>query len=142
MNEIYKFELIAELFYNKTGYVRPGKDISPIMVDDLYIQRRNDAWEKFVEGENLINCLVEYCEEMEELTYGPTWVCDSCGKVGKTGFVTVQYESMDGIDYDIKCTNCGSTEIEEDGAYNLVHRIDELEEKLDSYKYMQKELEK
>jgi len=47
-NEMETFERIASMFYQQTGYLRPGKDCR-----ESSPEKRAEVWNKWVEGENL-----------------------------------------------------------------------------------------
>lgn len=58
---------------------------------------------------------------------GPSWTCAACGCVDHERFRTVKYDTMDGIEYDMECPECGANEIEETVRDALCRAIDELD---------------
>lgn len=79
--------------------------------------------------------------ELEDLLSRPTWVCHTCGKVGTTGFRTIRYETMDGVEYDLECSNCQSTDIGEDSAREITDKLDLLTEDFEDQSKAFKELQ-
>lgn len=84
--------------------------------------------------------------ELRELLSRPTWVCHTCGEVGITGFRTIRYETMDGVEYDLECSRCKSTDIGEDSASEITDKLDTLtadvEEQEEAFKELQTHAER
>lgn len=88
-----------------------------------------------------IEDLKDTVAELEDLLSRPTWVCHTCGKVGITGFTTITHETMDGVDYDIECSNCQSTDIGENSASEITNKLDTLTADFEEQEMAFKELE-
>lgn len=59
---------------------------------------------------------------------GPEWTCKECGCMDHEKFRDVKHESMDGVEYDVECPNCGSYDVEESPSAALSEVINNLDE--------------
>ena len=53
-DSVYHFEAVAQTFYRETGYVRPGKDVSPVVGrcdEDIRLQKWNEWNSKPIQQE-------------------------------------------------------------------------------------------
>ncbi len=59
MNDLARYEVLAEAFWQMTGYMAPGKSISPeVAKDDL--AERTEAFDKwYKENKNCINAMIK-----------------------------------------------------------------------------------
>lgn len=49
-NSIDRFERIAAIYYQETGRLAPGKDISAAAADDTSYEKRRELYDEWVEG--------------------------------------------------------------------------------------------
>ena len=92
----------------------------------------------------LSTSLINLCKISQEADgiHEPDWTCSFCGN--QEGFVTIEYNTDWGIEYDIKCTECGSTEIEESPELVLRRSIEErdkLKEEIERLENIIKQLQ-
>jgi hypothetical protein len=60
---------------------------------------------------------------------GPDWACLDCGNTDRMRFGTKRYETMDGVDFDCECQECGSVHVAEshrEAIHTLVEELDTL----------------
>jgi hypothetical protein len=74
--------------------------------------------------------LVQFADALDELRKedaAPQWACCACGSM--EGFTTITHgNGADPPDYDVQCSACGSTEVEESPREALHRVIDQLAE--------------
>lgn len=66
MNANERFEIVAELFYRDTGFMRPGKSMPMEMCSSVSEHRRREAWDKWVADNRLVPCALQRIADLEE----------------------------------------------------------------------------
>lgn len=66
MNANEKFEIVADLFYRDTGFLRPGKSLPMEMCSTESEQRRQTAWEQWVMDNRMLPCALQRIADLEE----------------------------------------------------------------------------
>lgn len=61
-----QFEIVADLFYRDTGFMRPGKSMPMEMCSGELDQRRRAAWDKWVIDSRLVPCALQRIADLEE----------------------------------------------------------------------------
>lgn len=66
MNANERFEIVADLFYRDTGFIRPGKSLPMEMCSTESEQQRQVAWEQWTMDNRLVPCALQRIADLEE----------------------------------------------------------------------------